>query len=99
MGFEKGQSGNPEGRRSEDRKVKLLARQHTESAIKKLAKWMNSNDDPKASITAACALLDRGYGRPKQTVEATVVKRIVNESRVQRIRDKLRQEPEKRQVQ
>jgi hypothetical protein len=71
MPFKKGQTGNPEGRRAEDRKVKLLARQHTDKAIAKLAHWMES-DNPKASVAAACALLDRGFGKPRQTIEADV---------------------------
>jgi HEAT repeat protein len=56
---------------SEDRKVKLLARLHTERAINALVKWLES-DVPSASVAAAQALLDRGYGKPQQTVEATI---------------------------
>ena len=95
--FEKGKVANPLGCRAEDRKVKLLARQHTESAINRLAKWLDS-DNPKASVAAACALLDRAYGKPKQTVDSTITRRIVDATRVATIRDKLRQS-EKRQLQ
>jgi uncharacterized membrane protein len=94
MPFKPGQTGNPRGRAAEDRKVKLLARQHTDKAIAKLAEWMNS-DNPKASVSAACALLDRAYGKPKQTIDAQIVKRIVDESRVGTIRDKLRASQER----
>lgn len=98
MPFEKGKSGNPEGRRSEDRKVKLLARLHTEAAVKALAKWMDS-DNPKAAVSAACALLDRAYGKPKQTVDKTVTRHIVDDTRIARAREALRQASETRSIQ
>ena len=71
MAFVKGQSGNPSGRPKEDGEVKALAREHTTEAINKLAEWMRG-DNPKASVTACLALLDRGYGKPTQTTESTV---------------------------
>lgn len=67
MPFVKGQSGNPGGRPKETGEVKALARQYTEEAIHKLAEWMRS-ENPKASVAACQALLDRGYGRPTQPV-------------------------------
>ena len=70
MPFKKGQSGNPLGRRVEQEtaEVRTLARRYTAAAVKRLAYWMQS-DNPKASVMAATALLDRGWGRPSQTVE------------------------------
>lgn len=68
MTWQSGKSGNPAGRTPEDRMVKRLAREHTEAAIRKLAQWMES-DNPKASVAAAIALLDRAWGKPKQAVE------------------------------
>lgn len=65
--FRKGQSGNPGGRPKEDGDVKLLARQHTVAAIERLAHWLMS-DNAKASVSAAQALLDRGYGRAPQAI-------------------------------
>lgn len=47
-----------------------LARQHTKDSIERLVAWMRS-DNPKASVTAAQALLDRGYGKPGQAVALT----------------------------
>jgi len=87
MPFKPGETGNPEGRRAEDRKVKLLARQHTEKAISKLAQWMES-DNPKASVAAACALLDRGYGKAQQNVSA-VVEHQVNVGHSEQFADKI----------
>lgn len=68
MKFEKGKSGNPGGRPKEDNEVKRLARTHSKAAIRRLAFWMKS-DNPKASVQAAQALLDRGYGKAAQSVE------------------------------
>lgn len=68
MAFVKGQSGNPSGRPKEDNEVKRLARSHSKAAIKRLAFWLKS-DNPKASVSAAQVLLDRGYGKPAQAIE------------------------------
>lgn len=67
MPFVKGQSGNPGGRPKESNEVKTLARQYTEESVHRLAFWMRS-DNPKASVAACQALLDRGYGKPTQPV-------------------------------
>lgn len=87
MAFEKGRSGNPAGRRAEDRKVKLMARHYTDASIKKLASWMES-DNPKASVSACVELLNRGWGKPKETVDITVEK--IDRSPVERLRNHLR---------
>jgi hypothetical protein len=74
--FKKGQSGNPRGRpkRPEARKwfadVKAAARELTEDAIDALATVMKDPKTPAAArISAAQALLDRGYGKPPQAIE------------------------------
>lgn len=66
--FSKGQSGNPGGRPKEVAEVRGLARQHGPEAIAKLAAIMRA-DNSKAAAAAAVALLDRGYGRPAQSIE------------------------------
>ena len=75
--WKKGESGNPRGRQKGSIvvrsaiDVRALARSHSIKAIEKLAKLMNS---PKESIAlAACiAILDRGYGKPMQSVQMQV---------------------------
>ena len=63
--FKKGRSGNPGGRPKTIGEVRDAARAHTAEAIETLAKWMRSGD-AKASVAAANALLDRGWGRATQ---------------------------------
>ena len=49
--------------------IKSLARAHTESAITTLARVMTNRDSPPAAqVSAAQALLDRGWGKPTQPI-------------------------------
>jgi hypothetical protein len=51
--------------------VQNAAREHSADAIKTLSDIINNPKEPAAArISAACALLDRGYGKPLQTVDA-----------------------------
>ena len=53
--------------------IKSLARSYTDSAIKTLAGIMQQSEAaPAARVAAAQALLDRGWGKPTQTIEANV---------------------------
>jgi hypothetical protein len=68
-----GPSPNPGGRPKEVGDVRDLAKRYTAEAVETLAKIMRSEDAPPAARTAAAtALLDRGYGRPAQAVDAMV---------------------------
>ena len=70
--FKPGQSGNPNGRPRVLADVQNAAREHSCEAIDTLAQIMRNPKAPAAARTsAACALLDRGYGKPSQAIEAT----------------------------
>ena len=70
MPFAPGQSGNPSGRPRESREakeVKRLAGEHSTRAIEKLRELLDG-DDPRVSVSAAQALLDRAFGKPAQAI-------------------------------
>ena len=66
--FPKGFSGNPGGRPRDEQKVAELARSYTKEAIHTLVDLMRSGNDERVRGTAAQALLDRGWCKPKVEV-------------------------------
>ncbi len=71
--FQPGVSGNPGGRPKVLAEVRDLARQHTTTAVQALVDIMQDKKAPAAArVGAATALLDRGYGKPTQPIEASV---------------------------
>jgi hypothetical protein len=71
--WQPGRSGNPRGRPKVVAEVRDLARQHTGAAISVLTAIMS---DPKvaaaARVSAATAILDRGWGKPQQPIDADI---------------------------
>lgn len=67
MPFQKGKSGNPNGRPKEVAEVRKAALGYSVEAIERLAWWMRG-DNPKASVIASNAILDRGIGRAPQPI-------------------------------
>ena len=73
--FKPGISGNPTGRPKSDVTIKDLAKQYTEQAINTLYEITQNKKAPhSARVHAACALLDRGWGKPTQSIESTSVR-------------------------
>jgi hypothetical protein len=73
-GWVKGQSGNPAGKKPGTRnkatlEIRALARDHGETAIKRLVHLLDHALSETAQIQAAKELLDRGFGKPAQAVE------------------------------
>ena len=66
--FQKGHSGNAGGRPKDEYKVAELARSYTTEAIETLVELMRCGKDERVRGTAAQALLDRGWGKPKVEV-------------------------------
>lgn len=66
--FLKGKSGNPGGRPQGVEEVQELARKYTPEAISALARIAQKGKSESASVMAATALLDRGWGKPGQSV-------------------------------
>lgn len=70
MAFQPGQSGNPGGRPKAAARVRDAAREHTEAAIETLVSIMRDDGAASAArVSAASAILDRGYGKPSQPVD------------------------------
>ena len=66
--FRSGQSGNPGGRPKGERSVREIAQQHTAAAMETLVTVMQTGKNSER-VQAATALLDRGWGKPTQSVE------------------------------
>ena len=78
--FQKGISGNPGGRPRIVGEVQELARQHTPEAIETLVEIMrNKKAAPAARALASNSILDRGYGKPPQSLEAKINRGSIRE--------------------
>jgi hypothetical protein len=68
-GFQKGKSGNPGGRPRALASVMHQARRHTLEAIRTLLKLMRTAESESVRLSAAEAILSRGWGRPIQALQ------------------------------
>ena len=66
--FKTGYSGNAGGRPKDEHKIAELARSYTIEAIDTLVELMRNGKDERVKGTAAQALLDRGWGKPRVEV-------------------------------
>jgi hypothetical protein len=70
-GWQKGQSGNPGGRPKGLGRIRDIAQKHTELAMETLKDICKNGESETARVQAATALLDRGWGKPAQSVDIT----------------------------
>ena len=69
--FVKGYSGNAGGRPKDEHNIAALARSYSTEAIETLVDLMRNARDDRVRGTAAQALLDRGFGKPKVEIQNT----------------------------
>ena len=69
--FAKGYSGNAGGRPKDEHNIAALARSYSTEAIETLVALMRNARDDRVRGTAAQALLDRGFGKPKVEIQNT----------------------------
>ena len=75
--FQKGVSGNPGGRPKIRVDMRERVRVHAGAAIDTLVTVMHDDKAPSAArVSAAIAILDRGYGRPAQAVHQHVTRHV-----------------------
>lgn len=80
--FQKGKSGNPGGRSPRvgpnGESLTELARARTLEMFDVLIELTGKQHEPEMRFKAACAVLDRGHGKPKQSVDMDVQADIRN---------------------
>jgi Family of unknown function (DUF5681) len=74
--FKKGESGNPGGRPKLPTDIREAFKAKAPQALEVLTRCLQSDDD-RIAMMAAQAILDRGYGKPTQSIDANI-----NEDRV-----------------
>ncbi|MBV8666724.1 MAG: hypothetical protein JO269_09590 [Burkholderiaceae bacterium] len=73
--FPKGQSGNPGGRPPRTQaELDLVAacKERSPAALAVIESIMMEGQSEKARLAAAQAIIDRGYGKPTQVIDATI---------------------------
>ena len=70
-GFQKGESGNPGGRPKLPADIREAFKAKAPEALEVLTRCLQSDDD-RIAMMAAQAILDRGYGKPTQSIDANI---------------------------
>lgn len=77
--FKAGQSGNPGGRpKRTEEELDLIAacKDRTPAALAVIESIMMEGENERNKLSAAMAIIDRGYGKPKETIDANVTARL-----------------------
>ena len=70
-GFQRGRSGNPGGRPKLPADIREAFKAKAPEALEVLTRCLQS-DDERVAMMAAQAILDRGYGKPTQSIDANI---------------------------
>ena len=70
-GFQSGRSGNPGGRPRLPADIREAFKARAPQALEVLTRCLQSGDD-RIAMLAAQAILDRGYGKPTQSIDANI---------------------------
>ena len=69
--FKKGESGNPAGSKPRDPELQALAREYSVPALRRIISIMESPEtEDDTALRAAGMIIDRGYGKAPQKIEA-----------------------------
>lgn len=60
--------------------IEQLARAHTEAALNTLVEIATKGTTESSRVSAATAILDRGYGKPRQSVEGQIDSDVTHHS-------------------
>jgi hypothetical protein len=69
--FKKGESGNPGGCPKLPADIREAFKAKAPEALEVLTRCLQSDDD-RIALMAAQAILDRGYGKPVQSIDANI---------------------------
>jgi hypothetical protein len=93
--FKPGQSGNPGGRPkaklADGRTLSDLAKEHTVEALEALVKVLKNSESDAAIVSAATAVLDRAWGRPRQDLGIDVTVNEETSSLLEQARKRARE--------